>query len=97
MKTYDYEELKEFIRSELGRAFNKNLVYCYNAKHLDGHLHAFILLSEDICYEIPWHDGPKTLQSGDYLHANDCDIYGLKADVFKQCYSIAQLSMEIAP
>ncbi len=97
MKNYTYEEVQNFIAFELSKPYNSQLVYCYSRQQSDKSLHTFIKLTEDIRYEVPWHDGPKYLSRGDYLHANNLDVYGISAEIFNQCYQAIDLNRQIAP
>jgi hypothetical protein len=82
MKIYSPEELISFVEQKLQN--EEDLVYCkpYN----QGPHHTFICLTEDVCYEAPWHGGKFCFKKGSYLHANPKDIYGLTADEFHRCY-----------
>lgn len=97
MKTYTYEELQNYIARELSKPYNHQLVYCYSRLQTDKSLHTFIQIEEDIRYETPWHNGPKYLKAGDYLHANSLDVYGISATTFNKCYYIVELNNHIAP
>ena len=87
MKKYTYKEMQEFITSVLNQPDSGKIVYCHTRNDSNKNLRKFIIIEEEMSFEQPWHDGPKHLQPGCYLHASCSDIYAISADVFKMCFT----------
>lgn len=81
------EELKEFINSELETPSNPRLVTCRN-KHVKKQIRTFIKLSSDITYERPWTGRKERYEAGDFLSTDINDIYCIRAETFKKCFTI---------
>jgi hypothetical protein len=86
MKIYSPEEIIRFVEQKLQN--EEDLVRCKPCNQGGRPLHTFICLTEDICYEAPWHGGYLFFAKGSYINANPRDIYGLKADEFHRCYQL---------
>ena len=81
------DELKEFINSELETPSNPRLVLCRN-KHDKKQIRTFIKLASDITYERPWTGKKEKFYVGDFLSTDINDIYCIRAETFKMCFSI---------
>jgi len=81
------DELKEFINSELNTPSNPRLVNCRN-RHDKKQERTFIKLANDVTYMRPWTGRKETFYAGDFLSTDVNDIYCIRAETFKMCFSI---------
>ena len=81
------DELKEFINSELETPSNPRLVICRN-KNDKKQIKTFIKLSSDITIERPWTGKKEKYYVGDFLSTDLNDVYCIRAETFKMCFSI---------
>ena len=81
------EELREFINSELETPSNPRLVTCRN-KYDKKQIRVFIKLPTNITYERPWRGKKEKFEAGDFLSTDTNDIYCIRAETFKKCFTI---------
>ena len=85
MKSFTYDELKDYVEKEINIPNNPRVVLCHNRINKENIL-KFIIANEDIRFFRPWRGYAEVISKGDYISTVPHDIYSVKSYVFNECY-----------